>query len=221
MEESYSRDLYKDDLIKLKAEVDKTGYAQKRPTAPENSLELKWCAGYRGHDCRENVKYAQSGEIVFHSAALGVVYNKENHSQRFYTGHTDDIISLTMHPTKDIVATGQVAREPEIHVWDVEGLSTISIFKGAHDRGVCALEFTADGKRLLSVGLEDDHRVAVWDWRRGECLSQVNGSKDKVFCVLSNPHDPTRFVTTGVKHIKFWKIVGATSEGKRGNSGLI
>ena len=78
-----------------------------------------------------------------------------------------------MHPTKDIVATGQVAREPEIHVWDVEGLTTISIFKGAHDRGVCALEFTGDGKRLLSVGLEDDHRVAVWDWRRGECLSQV------------------------------------------------
>lgn len=86
MEESYSRDLYKDDLIKLKAEVDKTGYAQKRPNAPENSLELKWCAGYRGHDCRENVKYAQGGQIVFHSAALGVVYDKETHSQRFYTG---------------------------------------------------------------------------------------------------------------------------------------
>ena len=219
MEENYARDLYKDDLVKLKSEVDKTGYAQKRPAAPENSLTLKWCAGYRGHDCRENVKYAQSGEVVFHSAALGVVYNRENHTQRFYTAHSDDLLCLTIHPTKDIVASGQIGREPEIHVWDVAELNTISIFKGVHERGICAVEFTSDGKRLLSVGLSDNHCVAVWDWRRGECVSQVNGSKDKVFCVLSNPMDSSLFVTTGVKHIKFWKIVGATSEGKRGITG--
>jgi microtubule-associated protein-like 6 len=102
MEENYSRDLYNEDIVQLKSEsVKKDGVSQKRPSAPENSLTLKWCAGYRGHDCRENVKYTQAGEVVFHSAALGIVYNREEHSQRFYYGHTDDILSLTLHPTKE------------------------------------------------------------------------------------------------------------------------
>ena len=98
-------------------------------------------------------------------------------------------------------------------------MQTKSIFNGVHERGICALDFTSDGLRLLSVGLSDEHVIAVWDWRRGECLSKVNGSKDKVFCVLSDPQDPLKFVSTGVKHIKFWKIVGASAEGKRGICG--
>ena len=41
-------------------------------------------------------------------AAVGIVYNRDRHSQKFYLGHTDDILCLTIHPAKDIVATGQV-----------------------------------------------------------------------------------------------------------------
>ena len=51
--------------------------------------------------------YTHSGEVLFHSAALGVVYNRETKKQRFYLEHTDDIISLTIHPTKDLAASGQ------------------------------------------------------------------------------------------------------------------
>ena len=29
----------------------------------------------------------------------------------------------------------------------------------------------ADGKKLVSVGLDDHHTVVVWDWRRGEKLA--------------------------------------------------
>lgn len=63
---------------------------------------------YRGYDCRNNLYYTHTGEIVYHIAAVGVVYNSANHTQRFYTRHTDDILCLDMHPSKDFVATGQV-----------------------------------------------------------------------------------------------------------------
>jgi len=46
---------------------------------------------------------------VYHIAAIGVVYNSINHTQRFYLSHTDDILCLDMHPSKDYVATGQVS----------------------------------------------------------------------------------------------------------------
>ena len=66
---------------------------------------------YRGYDCRNNLFYLQNGEIVYHVAAAGIVYNKEKHQQRFYKEHTDDILCLCIHPVKDIIATGQVKCE--------------------------------------------------------------------------------------------------------------
>lgn len=45
---------------------------------------------------------------MYHVAGVGVLYNKEKHSQRFYVAHTDDILCLCIHPIKDVIATGQV-----------------------------------------------------------------------------------------------------------------
>lgn len=69
---------------------------------------------YRGYDCRSNLFYTQTGEIVYHVAAVGVVYNRQQNTQRFYMGHDDDILCLAIHPLKDFVATGQVAANTSI-----------------------------------------------------------------------------------------------------------
>lgn len=70
---------------------------------------LDLCFSYRGYDCRNNLFYTQAGEVVYHIAAVAVVYNRQQHSQRLYLGHDDDILSLIIHPVKDYVATGQVS----------------------------------------------------------------------------------------------------------------
>lgn len=35
------------------------------------------------------------------------------------------------------------------------------------------LPVAADGKRLASVGLDDNHTIVLWDWRKGEKLSAM------------------------------------------------
>ena len=49
---------------------------------------------------------------MYHVAAVGIVYNREDHKQRFYNAHTDDILCLCIHPVRDVVATGQVNSSP-------------------------------------------------------------------------------------------------------------
>lgn len=63
---------------------------------------------YHGYNACNNLFYTQSNEIVFHIASLGIVYSPATHQQRFYKGHNDDILCLTIHDDKDFVATGQV-----------------------------------------------------------------------------------------------------------------
>ncbi|XP_035687635.1 echinoderm microtubule-associated protein-like 6 isoform X3 [Branchiostoma floridae] len=218
---SYDRAVYKEDLPQLKKNIkrDKTG--QKRNKAPEEGIKLQFVHGYRGYDCRNNLFYTQTGEVVYHVAAVGIVYNRDNHSQKFYLEHTDDILCLCIHPLKDFVATGQVGRDPAIHVWDTETMKPLSVLRGGHQRGICAVDFSGDGKKLASVGLDDNHSIVMWDWKKGERLATTRGHKDKIFVLKCNPHNTDHLVTVGIRHIKFWTQAGGGFTSKRGTFGNI
>jgi WD40 repeat protein len=62
------------------------------------------------------------------------------------------------------VATGQIGRDPTIHIWDTGTMRCLSNIPGFHQRGICLLAFSEDGSRLASVGLDDDHSVAIHEW---------------------------------------------------------
>ncbi|XP_077381857.1 echinoderm microtubule-associated protein-like 6 isoform X7 [Festucalex cinctus] len=210
---SYRRQVYKDDLPQLRRKL--IG-SLKRQKAPDEGLRLQFVHGYRGFDCRNNLFYSQTGEVVYHVAAVAVVYNRQQHTQRFYQGHDDDILCLAVHPLKDYAATAQVGRDAAVHVWDVPSLKCLSLLRGQHATGVCALDFTADGKSLVSVGMDDFHSVVIWDWKKGERLAKSRGHKDKVFVVRSNPFRMDKLITLGMKHIKFWQHSGGGLTFKRG-----
>ena len=60
--------------------------------APKSQLRLEWVYGYRGHQCRNNLYYTSSKEIVYFVAGVGIVYNIRENKQKFFLGHDDDIV---------------------------------------------------------------------------------------------------------------------------------
>ncbi len=68
-------------------------------------------------------------------------------------------------------------------------MGTLVTLRGFHERGVAALAFSRDGTKLASAGLDPDHSIAVWDWRRGARLATAPGHPDRVFEVRFNPVD--------------------------------
>lgn len=214
---TYDRKVYQEDaavLQKLSRSEIKPG--EKRQGGPDRGLRLEYVYGYRGYDCRNNVFYTKTGSVVYHLAAVGIILNRETNVQKFYFGHTDDILCLCIHPLKDIVATGQVGRDATIHIWDVDTMASVSVLKGNHERGISTVDFSADGKKLASVGLDDSHMIVVWDWKKGQKLAATKGHKDKIFVIKWNPFDDNHLVSVGVKHIKFWSQTGGGFTSKRG-----
>lgn len=47
--------------------------------------------GYRGTDSRRNLWVLPTGELLYYVAAVAVMYDRDEESQRHYTGHTEDI----------------------------------------------------------------------------------------------------------------------------------
>ena len=100
---------------------------------PAQRLRLDWVYGYRGRDARANLHLLPTGEMIYFLAAVVVLYNSEEQSQRHYLGHTEDIKCLALHPNKMTVATGQgpsyYRREgqPHIRVWNSVSLQTLAV----------------------------------------------------------------------------------------------
>jgi microtubule-associated protein-like 6 len=99
-----------------------------------------------------------------------VSLNPGTDEQRFFIGHTEDVTSFAVHPTRSIVATGQ--RDPKgkfatpyTCVWDTATMKQICRVTW-HERWVEAVAFSGCGDYLITVGGDDDHTAALWPWRR-------------------------------------------------------
>ncbi|XP_076397532.1 echinoderm microtubule-associated protein-like 2 isoform X7 [Megachile rotundata] len=188
-------------------------------TPPQSKLKLDWVYGYRGRDCRSNLHLLPTGEIVYFVAAVVVLYNMEEHSQRHYLGHTDDIKCIAIHPNKLVVATGQVCgtdrREamPHIRIWNSVSLTTLCVIgNGEFDGSICCLSFSkADGGNYLcAIDETPDHNISIWDWQKGERGTKVIETKqcsvDMVVCAEWHPLERNHIVSCGKGHVSFWTL---------------
>ncbi|VFV19097.1 echinoderm microtubule-associated [Lynx pardinus] len=183
-------------------------------------LALDHVFGYRGFDCRNNLHYLNDGaDIIFHTAAAGVLQSLSTGSQSFYLEHTDDILCLTVnqHPKyRNVVATSQIGTTPSIHIWDAMTKHTLSMLRCFHSKGVNYINFSATGKLLVSVGVDPEHTITVWRWQEGAKVASRGGHLERIFVVEFRPDSDTQFVSVGVKHMKFWTLAGSALLYKKG-----
>lgn len=204
------------------------------PLPWNNNLQLEFVHGYRSQNSRNNLFYVESDGIIFPAAKLGIVLNRRTHTQTFYRGHSDDVVAVAVHPNRKIVATGQLGRHPRLCIWDSKSLSTLRVFEGHHQRAICAMSFSSDGKLLASIGQDRDHSMVLYDWENGTVKATVKtDAQNKVLAVAfrptSNSMDGKGFntilVTCGVQHIKFWSLEGgrhlAPKQGLIGKKGMM
>ncbi|XP_038142176.1 echinoderm microtubule-associated protein-like 1 isoform X6 [Cyprinodon tularosa] len=198
-----------------------------RGELPSNKLKLDWVYGYRGRDCRSNLYLLPTGETVYFIASVVVLFNVDEQLQRHYTGHTDDIKCLAVHPDKITIATGQVAGTssdgkqlaPHVRVWDSVSLNTLHVLgTGFFDRALVCLAFSKSngGNTLCVVDDSNDHVLSVWDWQREERLAEAKCSNESVFAADFHPTDSNIIVTCGKSHLCFWTLEKSVLVKKQG-----
>ena len=73
--------------------------------APEIDYSINWAYGCPQ---AESLQFLYStGEMMYPTGSLIVLYSVESHSQRFYTGHTNEVTCLCIHPNRPVIASGQ------------------------------------------------------------------------------------------------------------------
>ena len=156
--------------------------------APDQDLSLSYVHGYRGFDLRNNIAYTADGAVAYPAAALGVLTapvgsaahdgSSKAPSQKFFGGHTDDVLTVAMHPDGVHIATGQIGKDPAIHVWSSTNMEPVATLRGVVKRAVAALQFSPDGKFLAAVGRDEYNSVSIYNWQNETLVASAAGAKE-------------------------------------------
>jgi len=146
---------------------------------PESNLTLDYVYGYRCEDTRNNVRYNKGGEIVYHSATVGVVLKQSDNSQRHFFEHNTEIVSLAVHPNMLYIATGDIGQFPLICVWDTKSMECLARISGLLTKAIAHLCFSSDGNYLAASAADDYHCIAIYDWDKYTTTAKNVASKAK------------------------------------------
>ena len=155
--------------------------------APDASYQIGWAYGYRGFDARNNIHHNDQGCLVYTTAAIGVIYDPNSHTQKYFGGgevedkaknvsndlncHTDDIMCLAICGKGHVCLSGQNGSAPVAFLWDARSGQKLQRFKLPKGRrGVRACAVSCDGARSVVVDVHNDHYVTCYDNASGNML---------------------------------------------------
>lgn len=78
----------------------------------------------------------------------------------------------------------QSGHQPAILVWDIQARTITAELKG-HKYGIAHLAFTPNGRTLVSVGVQHDACINVWDLKTSTAVASAKLSGSVCGCSLS------------------------------------
>jgi len=193
---------------------------------------------------RNSLAYNCLGDAVWPSASVCVVYSKQAHAQKFFTGHASEVCCISVSRDGRYVASGETGNRPVVRVWDAQTCVALATLGPFHRQAIACVAWSHDGHFVASVGADVDHSVAVWHsssggWDDAARRAYAPGDHQPVyFCEFLDPaewgagcaasgggkagqrgvpkHPGYALATGGVDHVKFWCLEGRTLTPERG-----
>lgn len=93
---------------------------------------------------------------------------------------------------KNLVATGEMGKNPIIAVWDALTAKTIHVFTHKQlIRSIAAVAISPSGKYVAAVSMCDDHDIFVFDITSKSLVAFGKGPKNVVFHIKFNAEEDT------------------------------
>ncbi|KAL3666277.1 hypothetical protein V7S43_008528 [Phytophthora oleae] len=140
-------------------------------------------------------------------AAQVAVSGSSVQSQRYVFGFGGSGIgSLAVHPSGQFFAVGEKGVKPNISIYRYPETTVSHVLRNGTERAYASVEFSKYGETLASVGSAPDFLLTVWNWREEQTVLRCKAFGQDVFSVRFAPADSGFLATSGVGHIRLWKM---------------
>eukprot|EP00913_Durusdinium_trenchii_P004791 g4451.t1 len=198
--------------------------------------------GYNG-GCRNSLHFISETEIVYPVACLVIVLDVDSNQQRYFEGHTNDVLCVAWNERQRLCISGQMdvkgTAGPKACIWSPERPGSFCDLPHPGDaRSVSAVGFSPDGQMAVTFTTDDAKTFYIWrnfgrEVRKG-CVGPAAGLT-QIFTASSGRQTTygifmfeaactssmLTFTTVGDAHFKHWVVnlpqkSPATERQKRG-----
>ncbi|XP_068986815.1 cilia- and flagella-associated protein 44 isoform X3 [Bombus flavifrons] len=175
-------------------------------TIPENILEFFYSYGY---NCRKyfNLCVVDTNTIAFAAGNLIQFFNVKENKMWFKIGSVGTGIGhISKNPIFEHIAVGANGENPLINIFNWPLMKTIIVLKGGTTKRYFHLSYSPDGLLLASQGGEPDYHISLWNWKESNIILQCRSYVQDVYNVTFSKYIPGQLTSSGIGHIKFWKM---------------
>ncbi|KAH0945279.1 hypothetical protein HN011_010803, partial [Eciton burchellii] len=161
------------------------------------------------YDCQKyfNLCVAEPNVLIFISGNLLHFFNTTTKELWFRRGYTGEGIGhITKNPIYDHIAVGENGNKPPIIIYEWPSMYIVTILYNGTLKRYSHLTYSADGLLLVSQGGDPDYTITLWDWQKSKVILKCRSYDRNVYNIMMSPLLPGYLVTSGMEHIKFWKI---------------
>lgn len=150
---------------------------------------------------KETLVFASGNLIHFFNVNTSTV-----ETRRSALGGGIGCVTKNPNPSYDFLTIGENGKKPTIFIYKFPEMELIAMLKKGTKRQFSMLEYTTDGELLASQGGDPDYMITIWNWRRKEIKLRAKSFSNDVVNVMFSPFIPEQLTTSGLGHIKFWKM---------------
>ena len=136
--------------------------------------------------------------------------------------------AVAVHPSKQYICVAEVGAEgapPSAYLYEYPSLRLYRVLRHGTERAYTAVCFNVLGDKVASVGAFPDFMLTVWNWKQELITLRSKAFAQEVFNVAFSPRTDGLLVTSGMVHIRFWKMAhtftGLKLQGEMGKFGTV
>jgi WD40 repeat protein len=170
-------------------------------------IKLAHNFGFPSHK-RNNVHFIAPNRVVSVVGNLIMFLDVRNGETKYVPGIRDGSLgAIAVHPRKTCFAVGEIAESsPNIYIYSYPEVKIIRILANGSTKGYSDLCFDPSGTKIASIGIEPDYLLTVWDWDKSQVMNRSKAFSQDVYRVAFSPDMEGILTTSGMGHIKFWRL---------------
>lgn len=114
--------------------------------------------------------------------------------------------AIAIHPLRTFIAIAEIHPDPLIYILEYPSLKVHRILRNGAVAGYSNICFNSKGDKLASVGTDPDYMLTIWNWKQEAVILRSKAFSQDVYRVAFADESDGILVTSGVGHIKFWRM---------------
>lgn len=193
------------------------------PEIPQ--LHLKSIQGVNGTKLQNFLVIDNNTYLYVSGLRFSIVKADTKEEVNYFSKDGGGIGCAQIHPSKRYIAIGEKGEYPNIYIYEYPSMEVCKVLKKGAERSFMALGFSHSGSKLASVGYEPDYSLIIWDWKNESIILRAKAFSQEVYSIGFSRYREDLLCTSGMAHIKFWKIAktftGLKLKGSLGKFGQV